>query len=115
MSSQTSQNKGEMPSAETVRLIDLVTYQEGAVVSRTLLKRTTGTVTLFAFDAGQGLSEHMTPFDAVAQVLEGEAEIVISGKPLHTTAGEAVLMPANQPHTVKAINRFKMLLTMIRL
>jgi quercetin dioxygenase-like cupin family protein len=115
MSSQQVQGKGEMPGAEVLRLIDMVNYQEGAVVSRTLMKRTTGTITLFAFDEGQGLSEHTTPFDAVAQVLEGEAEISISGKPLLTTAGEAVLMPANQPHALKAVSRFKMLLTMIRL
>ncbi len=115
MDSQQVPNKGEMPSAETVRLTDLVSYQEGAVVSRTLLKRATGTITLFAFDAGQGLSEHTTPFDAVAQVLDGEAEIAISGKPLSVTAGETVLLPANQPHSVKALGRFKMLLTMIRL
>ena len=115
MDSQQVPGKGEMPSAETVRLTDLVSYQEGAVVSRTLLKRTTGTITLFAFDAGQGLSEHTTPFDALAQVLDGEAEIAISGKPLRVTAGETVLLPANQPHSVKALGRFKMLLTMIRL
>ena len=114
MSSQQAQSKGEMPIAEVLRLIDLVNYQEGAVVSRTVVKRTTGTITLFAFDEGQGLSEHTAPFDAVAHVLEGEAVITVSGKPLRTTAGEAVLMPANQPHSLKALSRFKMLLTMIR-
>ena len=114
MSSQQAQGKGEMPIAEVVRLIDLVNYQEGAVVSRTVVKRTTGTVTLFAFDEGQGLSEHTAPFDAVAHLLEGEAVITVSGKPLRTTAGDAVLMPANQPHALKALSRFKMLLTMIR-
>jgi quercetin dioxygenase-like cupin family protein len=114
MSSQPAEGKREMHVAEVVRLIDLVNYQEGAVVSRTIVKGATGTVTLFAFDEGQGLSEHTAPFDALAQVLEGEAEIVVSGKPLRTTAGEAVLMPANQPHSLKAISRFKMLLTMIR-
>jgi len=115
MSSQHPQNKSEMPGAEVVRLVDMVNYQEGAVVSRTLMKRTTGTITLFAFDDGQGLSEHTTPYDAVAQVLEGEAEISVSGKPLLTKAGEAVLLPANQPHALKAVSRFKMLLTMVRL
>jgi len=114
MSSQQAQSKGEMPIAEAVRLIDLVNYQEGAVVSRTVVKRTTGTVTLFAFDEGQGLSEHTAPFDAVAHLLEGEAIITVSGNALRTTAGEAVLMPANQPHALKALSRFKMLLTMIR-
>ena len=112
MSSQQSQSKSEMPMAEVVRLIDLVKYQEGSLVSRSLVNRATGTVTLFAFDEGQGLSEHTAPFDAVAHLLEGEA--AVSAKPLRTTAGEAVLMPANQPHSLKAPSRFKMLLTMIR-
>jgi quercetin dioxygenase-like cupin family protein len=114
MSSQQGQSKGEMPVAEVVRLADLVNYQEGSVVSRTIVKRSTGTVTLFAFDDGQGLSEHTAAFDAVAHLLEGEAEITVSGKVIRTTTGEAVLMPANQPHSVKALGRFKMLLTMIR-
>jgi quercetin dioxygenase-like cupin family protein len=114
MSLQQAQSKAEMPIAEVVRLIDLVNYQEGAVVSRTVVKRTTGTVTVFAFDEGQGLSEHTAAFDAVAHLLEGEAEITVSGKPLRTKAGEAVLMPANQPHSLRALSRFKMLLTMIR-
>jgi quercetin dioxygenase-like cupin family protein len=114
MSSQQGQNKGEMPVAKGVRLTDLVNYQEGSVVSRTIVKRATGTVTLFAFDEGQGLSEHTAAFDAVAHILEGEAEITVSGKALRTTVGEAVLMPANQPHSLRALSRFKMLLTMIR-
>ena len=114
MSSQQPHGKREMPIAEASRLLELVNYQDGAVVSRTLVHRATGTVTLFAFDEGQGLSEHTAPFDALAHVLEGSAEIVVSGKPLLTKAGEAVLMPANQPHSLKAITRFKMLLTMIR-
>jgi len=114
MGSQQVQAKREIPIAVIVRLIDLVNYQEGAVVSRTLVNRATGTITLFAFDEGQGLSEHTAPFDALAYLLEGEAEIVIAGKPLRTTAGEGVLMPANQPHSLKALARFKMLLTMIR-
>lgn len=114
MSSQQSQAKREMPVAQTARLAELVNYQEGAVVSRTLIARATGTVTLFAFDEGQGLSEHTAPYDALANVLEGSAEIVVSGKLLPTTAGEAVLMPANQPHSLKAVTKFKMLLTMIR-
>jgi quercetin dioxygenase-like cupin family protein len=114
MGSEQAQSKREMPIAEVVRLLDLVNYQEGAVVSRTLVNRTTGTVTLFAFDDGQGLREHTAPFDALAYLLEGEAEITVSGKPLRTTAGEAVLMPAHQPHSLKALSRFKMVLTMIR-
>lgn len=114
MSSQKAVSKREIPIAEAVRLIDLANYQDGAVVSRTIINRTTATVTLFAFDEGQGLSEHTAPFDALAHVLEGEAEIVVSGKPLRTIAGDAVLMPANQPHSLKALGKFKMLLTMIR-
>ena len=103
-----------LPPSEAIALAGLVAYQEGSVVSRTLVKRDTGNVTLFAFDEGQGLSEHTAPFDALVQILEGEAEITISGKPLRARAGEVVLMPANQPHALRAITRFKMLLTMIR-
>ncbi|HKO04760.1 MAG TPA: cupin domain-containing protein [Candidatus Acidoferrales bacterium] len=114
MTSQQPQGKRELPAAELVRLIDLVSYQEGAVVSRALVSRPSGTITLFAFDEGQGLSEHTAPFDAIVHLLEGAAEIVISGKTLQAKAGEAVLMPANQPHSLKALSRFKMLLTMIR-
>jgi quercetin dioxygenase-like cupin family protein len=104
----------EMPAGAPILTLGLAGYQEGAVVSRTLLKRAGGTITLFAFDEGQGLSEHTAPFDAVAQVLEGYAEITIAGTPLKVTAGELVLLPANQPHAVHARTRFKMLLTMIR-
>ena len=114
MSSQQAKGKREMPIAEVVRLIDLVNYQEGSVVSRTVVNRATGTVTLFAFDEGQGLSEHTAPFDAIAHVMEGESEITVSGTLLRATAGEAVLLPANQPHSLKALSKFKMLLTMIR-
>jgi quercetin dioxygenase-like cupin family protein len=114
MSSHQPQSKREMPIAEVVRLIDLVNYQEGAIVSRTLINRATGTVTLFAFDEGQGLSEHTAPFDALAHLLEGEGEIIVSGKSLPSKAGGAVLMPAHQPHSLKALTKFKMLLTMIR-
>lgn len=106
--------KSEMAPAEAVRPLQLVGYQQASVVSRTLLKRTGGTITMFAFDAGQGLSEHRAPFDAVAHVLEGDAEITIAGRSLQVSAGEMVLMPANQPHAVSARIKFKMLLTMIR-
>jgi quercetin dioxygenase-like cupin family protein len=92
----------------------LVDYQPGAVVSRQVIAKPTGTVTLFAFDKGEGLSEHTAPFDALVQVLEGEAEITISKRPLHVKAGEAVIMPANEPHGLKALDRFKMLLVMVR-
>jgi quercetin dioxygenase-like cupin family protein len=104
----------QMPAAEILRLGDLVNYQDGAVVSRTLVKHQTGTITMFAFDAGQGLSEHTAAFDALVQMIEGSAEITISGKPFHVEGGQAILLPANQPHAVTALTRFKMLLTMIR-
>ena len=94
---------------------ELVDYQSDAIVSREVLKKKTGSVTLFAFDAGQGLSEHTTPFDALVQVLDGEAEITIGGKRHRVSAGELILMPANQPHALKAVQRFKMMLIMIRL
>ena len=100
--------------AKAIRLIDLVDYQEGSVVSRTIIDKKIGTVTLFAFDEGQGLSEHTAPFDALVYLLDGEAEIVISGKSLRLKEGEMVIMPANQPHALKAVKKFKMILTMIR-
>lgn len=100
--------------AHAIRLIDLADYQEESVVSRTIIEKKTGTVTFFAFDEGQGLSEHTAPFDALVYLLEGEAEIVISGKPLRLKEGEMVIMPANQPHALRAVKRFKMILTMIR-
>lgn len=106
--------QSDMSPAAPVSPLGLAGYQEGAVVSRTLLKRAGGTITLFAFDEGQALSEHTAPFDAVAHVLEGGADITIAGVPLRVSAGEMVLMPANQPHAVNARTRFKMLLTMIR-
>ena len=95
-------------------LVDLVTYQEASVVSKTLLEKKTGTVTLFAFDKGQGLSEHTAPFDAMVFVLDGIAEIVIAGNPVMVRQGEMLIMPANQPHALNAVERFKMMLTMIR-
>jgi len=96
------------------KLTDLVDYQVGAVVSREIVNKNAGSVTLFAFDEGQGLSEHMAPCDALVYLLDGEAEIIISGRPLQLKQGEMVIMPANQPHSLKAIKRFKMVLTMIK-
>lgn len=96
------------------RLENLVGYSEGAVVSRTIAKTKTATVTLFSFDQGQALSEHSAPFDAIVQVLEGEVELVIGGKPVIAKAGETVIMPADIPHAVYAVKQFKMLLTMLR-
>ena len=95
-------------------LADLAEYQDGAVVSRTLVKKQVGTVTLFAFDRSQGLSEHTAPFDAMVHVLDGEAEITISGAVHRLKQGDAIVMPANEPHALKAVERFKMLLIMIR-
>lgn len=97
-----------------LKFIDLVDYQEGAVVSRTIVDKKTGTVTLFAFDEGQGLSEHTAPFDALVYLLDGEAEIVISGKAFRVKAGEIIIMPANEPHALRAVKKFKMVLVMIR-
>lgn len=99
---------------EILDLNGLVEYQTGSVVSKTLINKKTGTVTLFAFDQGQGLSEHVAPFDAMVNVIDGEAEIRIAGKPFHLTAGQTIIMPANKPHALKAIKRFKMLLIMIK-
>jgi len=104
----------EIAVAQALSLTGLVNYQEGSVVSRVILKRESGNITLFAFDEGQGLSEHTTPYDAMVQVIEGEAEITIAGKAAVVTAGEIILLPAKQPHAVKASTRFKMMLTMIR-
>ena len=102
------------PKAEILNLVEMVSYQTGSVVSRQITKTDAGNVTLFAFDAGQELSEHTAPFDALVHVVEGEAEIVISGKSFPLKAGEAIVMPADEPHAVKATTQFKMLLTMIR-
>ncbi|MEW6534809.1 MAG: cupin domain-containing protein [Candidatus Auribacterota bacterium] len=95
-------------------LADLINYQEGAVVSRTFIDKKVGTVTLFAFDAGQGLSEHTAPFDAMVYAVEGDVEITIAHKPHHLHAGEIIIMPANKQHSLSAKNKFKMLLIMIR-
>jgi len=99
--------------AEAVRLVDLVDYQEGSVVSRTIIDKKAGTVTLFAFDEEEGLSEHTAPYDALVYVVDGEAEVTISGKPVSVKEGEMVVMPANKPHALRAVKRFKMVLTMI--
>jgi quercetin dioxygenase-like cupin family protein len=104
----------QMPASEVLNLVDLVSYQEGTVVSRTLLKHSTGTVTVFAFDAGQGLSEHTAAFDALVHILDGRAEIIIGDTPYRVSAGEVILLPANRPHALAALTPFKMLLTMIR-
>ena len=95
-------------------LIDLLQYQDGSIVSRVLLKNKGGTVTLFAFDEGEGLSEHTAPFDALVVVLDGESNIHIDSEPFSVRKGQTITMPANRPHAVKAVTKFKMLLIMIR-
>ena len=102
------------PVAQILELADLVAYQEGSIVSRQVTKAESGNVTLFAFDAGQSLSEHTAPFDALVHVLDGGAQVHISGQIFTLEAGQAIIMPANQPHAVFAQARLKMLLTMIR-
>ncbi len=100
--------------AQTINLKELTEYQKGAVVSKEILKKETGTVTIFAFDRGQGLSEHTAPFDALVCILDGTAEITISGKSSLVKKGEMIIMPADEPHALKANERFKMMLVMIR-
>ena len=102
------------PKAEILNLAEMVSYQTGSIVSRQITKADSGNVTLFAFDEGQELSEHTAPFDALVHVVEGEAEIIISGKSFHLKDGDAIVMPADEPHAVKATGQFKMLLTLIR-
>ena len=104
----------EKLEAQAKRLLDLIDYQEASVVSRTIIDKKAGTVTLFAFDEGQGLSEHTAPYDALVQVLEGDVDIIISRKPTRVRQGEITIMPANEPHALTAVTRFKMVLTMIR-
>ena len=104
----------EIPPAEIATLIDMVGYQPGAVVSRAIVSRSPGTITLFAFEEGQGLSEHTAPSDALVHVLEGKSEVVIAGERFQLGGGQAILLPANRPHAVGAISRFKMMLIMIR-
>jgi quercetin dioxygenase-like cupin family protein len=108
------QKKLEKLVGQAIKLIDLADYQEDSVVSRTIIDEKAGTVTFFAFDKGQGLSEHTAPFDALVYLLDGEAEIVISGKAICLKQGEMLIMPAHQPHALRATKNFKMILTMIR-
>lgn len=101
-------------TGKALTMSELVSYQGGSVVSKTLIDKKIGTVTLFSFDAGQGLSEHTAPFDAFVQVVDGEAEVTIDGEAQIVTAGQMIIMPANHPHALKAVKPFKMLLVMIR-
>jgi quercetin dioxygenase-like cupin family protein len=100
--------------SQVLTLNDMIAYQEGAVVSCQITKAEAGNVTLFVFDKDEGLSEHAAPFDALVHILDGEAQVTISGKPFDLKTGDVIIMPANEPHALKAIQRFKMLLTMIR-
>lgn len=101
-------------STQVIKVSGLVEYQQGSIVSRTLIDKAAGTLTLFAFGEGQGLSEHTAPYDATVLLLDGEAVVTISGTPFHLKAGEMIIMPANEPHAVKATKNFKMLLIMIK-
>ncbi|KPL19131.1 MAG: cupin [candidate division Zixibacteria bacterium SM23_81] len=114
MSQPGNKEAGQIPAGEAIDLAGLIEYASGSIVSRQLAKNDAGTMTLFAFDAGQGLSKHSTPFDAVVQILDGEAELIIGGRSVFAEAGQLVIMPADVPHAVKAPQRFKMFLTMLR-
>jgi quercetin dioxygenase-like cupin family protein len=107
-------SKKETLYAKASNLAELISYQDGAVVSRTLIDKTAGTVTLFAFDSDQGLSEHTASYDAMVYVLEGEVEVKIAGTPVALKQGEMTIMPANKPHALVAKSKFKMLLVMIK-
>jgi quercetin dioxygenase-like cupin family protein len=107
-------NKKAILKSQIMNTTSLVEYQEGSIVSRTLIDKKAGTVTFFAFDEGQGLSEHVAPYDALVSILDGEAEIVVSGKAFSLKEGEMIILPANKPHALKAIKKFKMMLTMIK-
>ena len=109
-----SERPTDIHAEKAAPLLALVDYQQGSIVSREIVKKDAGTVTLFAFDAGQGLSEHTAPFDALVQVLDGMAEITIAGMPHQVSAGEIIIMPAHKPHALQAVRRFKMMLVMIR-
>ena len=107
-------DKNEFDKGEKFSYSDTISYAEKAVVSKHVLKKETGNISLFAFDKGEGLSEHTAPYDAVVQIVDGKAEIIINGVSNILEAGETIIMPANQPHELKAVEKFKMVLTMIR-
>ena len=114
MTHEKSQRDTDDLLGQVVKPVDLVGYQEDSIVSRTIIDKGTGTLTLFAFDKGQGLSEHTAPFNALVYIIDGEAQVTISGKSLNLREGEMVIMPANHPHALKATNRFNMMLIMIK-
>jgi quercetin dioxygenase-like cupin family protein len=101
-------------AGQALNALELISYQDGAVVSRTISEKPVGTVTVFAFEEGQGLSEHTAPYDAIVHIIDGEVDVTISGKVVRAKMGEIVIMPANQPHSLKAVTKFKMILIMIR-
>jgi quercetin dioxygenase-like cupin family protein len=111
---QDNSKKAAKPEAQARNLMGLIDYQESSIVSRTIIDKRAGTVTLFAFDEGQGLSEHTAPYDALVYILDGEPDIVITGKPTRLRKGDMTLIPANERHALKAVTRVKMILTMIR-
>ena len=111
---ESKEGKGGLEPAQKRNLASLVSYQSGSVVSRTIINRKAGTMTLFAFDEGERLSEHTAPYDALLHVLEGEAQVTVSGERSEVMEGEGIVLPAGKPHAVRATKRFKMLLTMIR-
>lgn len=111
---KSTDTRSGLTPGQKVELVSLVSYQAGSVVSRTLINDRTGTITFFAFDGGEGLSEHTAPYNALLHILEGEAEVTIAGDKSHLVQGEAIILPAGKPHAVRASSRFKMLLTMIR-
>ncbi len=112
--SPTKQEKREELYAKVLRLKDLITYQEGAVASRMLINKKAGTITIFSFDENEGLSEHTAPYDAVVTLIDGECEVWIAGETFQVKEGETIVLPANKPHALSAITKFKMTLTMIR-
>lgn len=114
MTNHDHNQKTGLPHSETANLLSLTDYQQGSIVSRVIVGKSAGNITAFSFDKGQCLSEHTAPFDALVQVIEGIAEIIIGGKPYALHSGDIILMPANIPHAVKAPERFKMLLTMLK-
>lgn|SRR5690606_3105273 len=109
-----TEKESEKSTPKVEKLEDLVAYQDGSVVSREIIRKSTGTATIFAFDLGQGLSEHTAPFDALVNVIDGQVEITISGKAYKLARGDCIILPAGEPHALKATSRFKMLLVMIR-
>ena len=111
---RTMEKSKKVEKAQTIEMASFAEYQEGSIVSRTIIDKKAGTITFFAFDEEQGLSEHVAPYDALVSILDGEAQVVILGKTFHVKEGEMIILPANKPHALKAIKKFKMMLIMIK-